>query len=134
MRNGRWNLAWVVLALPLVGMGVLGGNSGTPERNYHGAFVDRDGTRVEASWIQAGGELALSGELGRGTLRIPFDNIRNVAFSGGGREPLQARVELREGESVDVRIRSSLSFSGRTPVGLYQVRARDLKAVELEPE
>ena len=131
MRNGWWNLAWIALAIPLLGMGLLGGNGGAPERNYRGAFVDRDGTRVEAAWIQAGGDLALSGELGRGTLRIPFDDIRSVEFSGDGRSPLSARVTLREGETVDVSIRPTLSFSGRTPVGLYQVRARDLKAVEL---
>ncbi|MGH7823007.1 MAG: hypothetical protein ACREQ9_24885, partial [Candidatus Binatia bacterium] len=58
----------VLFALPLLGMGMLGGGAGgAPERNHEGAFLDRDGTRVEAKWINAGGELALAGELGRGT-------------------------------------------------------------------
>ncbi|MGH7803033.1 MAG: hypothetical protein ACREQJ_01695, partial [Candidatus Binatia bacterium] len=59
----------VALALPLLGMGALGGGGGgAPERNYEAVFVDRDGTKVEAKWVSAGGELALTGELGRGTL------------------------------------------------------------------
>ena len=126
---------WVValLSLPLLAMGMLGGGSGgTPERNYRGAFVDRDGTRVEASWIQAGGELALARELGRGTLRVSFDDIRTIELSGGGREPLVARVTPRQGDAFDLEVRNSLSFQGRTSLGVYQVRARDLKTVELE--
>jgi hypothetical protein len=116
-------------------MGMLGGGSaGVPERNYEGAFVDRDGTRVEAKWINTGGELALTGELGRGTIRISFDDIRSIEFSGGGREPLVARVALRKGEPVEVRIRTSLAFAGQTSLGQYRVRARDLKTVELQPE
>jgi len=124
-----------LLALPLLGMGALGGGqSTTPERNYHATFVDRDGTRVDAKWVNVGGELAVSGELGRGHLRVSFDNIKNIQFSGDGRESLIAKVSLKQGEQVDLKVRSSLTFFGQTPVGLYNVRARDLKSVDLQPE
>jgi hypothetical protein len=125
-----------LLALPLLGMGALGGGGGSTalERNYSGTFVDRDGTRVEAKWINAGGDLALSGELGRGDLRISFDNIQSIEFSGDSAKGLVAKVSLRKGDKVEVKVRGSLAFSGQTNLGLYHIRARDLKAVELEAQ
>jgi hypothetical protein len=125
------SLALLALAAPLLGMGALGGGGGgAPERNYEAVFVDRDGTRVEAKWVSAGGELALSGELGRGTLRVPFDDVRKIAFKGEGKKGLVAAVELRKGEPVELAVRSSLSFTGQTAVGQYRIRARDLESVE----
>jgi hypothetical protein len=127
-------VAIAVLAFPLLGMGALGGAGGSTalERNYSGTFVDRDGTRVEVKWINTGGTLALSGELGRGDLRISFDDIKSIEFSGDPAKGLVAAVSLRNGERVEVKVRSSLAFSGQTKLGLYQIRARDLKAVEFQ--
>ncbi len=134
MARRMWSIAIVCLALPLLGMGMLGGGSAGLERNYQGTFVDRDGNKVEAKWINAGGELALSGELGRGDLRISFDNIRSITFSGDPLKGLVAKVSLRKGDPFDVKVRSSLAFSGQTSLGLYQIRARDLQAVEFTAE
>jgi hypothetical protein len=131
MKRSARALAIVALAAPLLGMGALGGGGGgAPERNYEAAFVDRDGKRVEAKWVSAGGELALTGELGRGTLRVPFDDIAKVTFKGDDRKALVAAVELKKGEPVELEIRSSLSFTGQTAVGQYRIRARDLASVE----
>lgn len=125
------SVAIVCLALPLLGMGMLGGGgSNALERNYEGTFVDRDGTKVDAKWINAGGELALSGELGRGDLRISFDNIKSIAFSGDPAKSFVAKVTLRKGDQIEMKVRSSLAFSGQTELGHYQIRARDLQAVE----
>jgi len=127
------SIAVVCLAAPLLGMGMLGGTGQAAlERNYEGTFVDRDGTKVDAKWINAGGELALSGELGRGELRISFDNIKSISFAGDPAKPLVAKVTLRKGDAVEMRIRSSLSFSGHTELGTYQIRARDLQSVEFK--
>lgn len=129
------SIAIVLLALPLLGMGALGGAGGAaPERNYEGTFVDRDGTRVEAKWINSGGDLALSGQLGRGDVRVSFDDIKAVEFSGDPAKGLVAKVTLRKGDRVDLKIRSSLAFSGRTELGAYQIRARDLQSLELRNE
>jgi hypothetical protein len=119
------------LALPLLGMGMLGGGGPTAmERNYEGTFVDRDGTKVDSKWINAGGELFLSGELGRGDLRISFDDIKSITFSGDPAKSLVATVTLRKGERVEMKVRSSLTFAGQTELGRYQIRARDLQAVD----
>jgi hypothetical protein len=38
-------------------------------------------------------------------------------------------VHLKSGESVTLRVRSSLMIYGQTNVGLYQIRARDLQSI-----
>jgi hypothetical protein len=130
MDGRKRSIAIVCLALPLLGMGMLGGGPTTLERNYEGIFVDRDGTKVDAKWINAGGELALSGELGRGDLRVSFDNIKSITFSGDPAKSFVAKITLRKGDQVEMKVRSSLTFSGQTELGHYQIRARDLQAVE----
>jgi len=126
-------IAIVCLAVPLLGMGMLGGGASTAlERNYEGTFVDRDGTKVAGKWINAGGELAISGELGRGELRISFDNIKSISFSGDPAKSLVAKITLRKGEAVELRVRSSLTFSAHTELGVYQIRARDLQSLEFK--
>jgi hypothetical protein len=130
MGGRRRSIAVFCLALPLLGMGILGGGPTALERNYEGTFIDRDGTKVEAKWINAGGELALSGELGRGDLRVSFDDIKSITFSGDPAKSFVAKITLRKGDQVEMKVRSSLAFSGQTELGHYQIRARDLQAVE----
>ena len=136
MIRGVRAIGVVLLALPLLGMGALGGatGGGAPARNYEGTFIDRDGTKVEAKWISAGGELALAGQLGRGDIAISFDDIKKIDLGGDSQKGLVAKVTLRKGEAVEVKIRSSLSFAGQTKLGAYHIRARDLQSVELHGE
>jgi hypothetical protein len=136
MVRGLRGVAIVLLLLPLLGMGALGGAGGgtTPARNYEGTFIDRDGTRVDAKWITAGGELAIPGELGRGEVRISFDEVKKIQFFGDVQKGLVAKLTLHKGEPIDVKVRSSLAFSGQTKLGAYQIRARDLESVEFAAE
>ena len=70
-----------VLAIGLLGMGALGGggrDGGLPARDFHATFTDVDGTRVDASRVNAGGDASLEGDVGRGRLRVPFDNIMRI--------------------------------------------------------
>ncbi len=123
-----------LLWLPLSGMGSFGGgrDPGQPARDFRATFTDVDGTRMAATRVVVGGEASLDGELGRGRLRVPFDNIARVTFQpiDGERDRMRARVELREGEPVTLSVRSSTTFYGQTPGGAYQIRARDLQAVD----
>jgi hypothetical protein len=126
-------LALALLGFGLMGMGGLGGSrdTGLPARDYRATFVDVDGTRMEVNRVTAGGDTSLEGELGRGRLRVPFDNIARISVQPDEqRDRVRARVELREGEPVTLALRSSTTFYGQTPAGAFQIRARDLKAVE----
>ena len=123
-----------VLALGIMGMGGLGGGreTGLPAREFRATFIDADGTRVEATRVTAGGDTNLEGEIGRGRLRVPFDNVGRVRLEAAGEDHdrLKAQVDLREGEPVTLLMRSSTTFYGQTPSGAYQIRARDLKSID----
>ena len=122
-----------VLALALTGMGGLGGGrQEAPARDFRAVLTDVDGARIEVTRVTAGTDTTLEGDLGRGRLRIPFDNIERITFkpSGNERDRLAADVTLREGEPVTITLRSSTTFYGRVPSGGYQIRARELRALE----
>ncbi len=125
-----------LLALPLLGMGSFGGgrDTGMPARDFRATFTDQDGARMAATRVTVGGDTTLDGEFGRGKLRVPFDNIARVTFQAlEERDRVRAQVQLREGEPVTLTVRSSLTFYGQVPGGAYQIRARDLKAVDFTP-
>jgi len=98
--------------------------------DYRVTLTDRDGTRVECSRFTAGGSLQLEGNMGRGYLRIPFANIDRVEFTGENRDHSQAMVRLKGGDTVTLSVRNSLTFYGHTSLGVYQIRARDLKQID----
>ena len=123
-----------VLSLGLMGMGGFGGGreTGLPARDFRATFIDLDGRQVEVNRVTAGGDVSLEGELGRGRLRVPFDNITSIRLQPlqSERDRVRAEVTLREGEPVTLTVRSSTTFYGQTPGGAYQIRARDLRSVE----
>jgi hypothetical protein len=132
---GKRVLAVAVLSLGLLGMGGFGGNrdTGLPARDFRAVLTDVDGTRMEVDRFTAGGDPSLEGELGRGRLRVPFDNVSSIAFErlDGERERVRARIALRQGEPVTLMVRASTTLYGQTPGGAYQIRARDLRSIEI---
>jgi hypothetical protein len=131
----RRHLATVIgiLGLGLMGMGSFGGGrEGPPARDFRATFVDVDGTRIDVQRVTTATEASLEGDLGRGRLRVPFDNIEHISFkpSTNERDRLLADVKLREGDSVTLTLRSSTTFYGRVPSGAYQIRARDLRSID----
>lgn len=121
-------------AAPLIlAMGTTGGRDVmNPVRDYQAVLVDKDGTKVDVTRLNVGGDVQLEGDLGRGNLRISFDNIQAINFAADSHDYCQATVHLKNGESVTLRVRNSLMFYGNTPVGVYQVRARDLQSVSFK--
>lgn len=136
MRNWGRPVLFALLSLGLLGMGGLGGgtrDAGLPARDFRATFTDIDGVKTQASRVTVGGDTSLEGELGRGRLRVPFDNIARIRLEPAEqRDRGRAHVELREGEPVTLSIRSSTTFYGQIPSGAYQIRARDLKAVDFD--
>jgi hypothetical protein len=114
----------------LLGMGSMGGRDVIhPAVDFQATLVDKDGTTVEVNRLNVAGEVQLEGDLGRGNLRIAFDNITRVEFTNDSHDYSHATVHLKNGESVALRVRNSLMIYGQTAVGIYQIRARDLQSI-----
>ena len=132
---GKRVLVVAVLSVGLLAMGGMGGNrdSGMPAHDFKAVLTDVDGTRMTVDRFTAGGDTTLEGELGRGRLRVPFDNVTSVSFErmDNARESVRAKVALREGEPVALTVRGATTFYGQTPGGAYQIHARDLRTIEL---
>jgi hypothetical protein len=135
-RSAACALTIAMLAPGVMGMGGFGGTreEGLPAHEFRATLVDVDGTRMQVTRFTCGGDASLEGDLGRGRLRVPFDNIARVTFqpAENDRDRVRAQVQLREGEPITLTLRSSTTCSGRTPGGAYQIRARDLRSVEIE--
>jgi len=117
----------------LLGMGTTGGREVMqPPIDFHATLIDKDGTKIEVSRLNVGGQVRLAGKLGRGDLRVPFESIERVKFRNETRGVTMATVDLKDAEPVELRVRDSLTFYGQTPMGMYEVRARDLQSIELE--
>jgi hypothetical protein len=132
-RTAVRTLLVAMLGMGVLGMGSFGGgrDAGLPARDFRATFTDLDGTRMSVTRVTAGGDTSLEGELGRGRMHIPFENITRVTFQPTDqRDQVRAEVVLREGQPVTLTMRSSTTFYGQTPAGAYQIRARDLKAVD----
>ena len=126
-----------LLATNVLAMGALGGagNGGLPLRDIRATITDVDGTRIEVNHLTVGGEGSLEGDLGRGRLKVALDQITRVtiASAGADRDRLNAVVSLRDGAPLTLVLRSSTTFYGQTGSGAYSIRARDLRAVDLQP-
>ena len=70
--------------------------------------------------------------MGRGSLRIAFDNIKRIELDANSHDFSKATVLLKNGDSVTLRVRNSLMIYGQTAVGIYQIRARDLQSIQFQ--
>jgi hypothetical protein len=114
----------------LLGLGSTGGRDVIhPAVDFRATLVDKDGVSVEVNRLNVGGDVQLDGDMGRGNLRIAFDNITSIEFTAESRDYSQAVVHLKNGDTVNLRVRNSLMLYGQTSVGIYQIRARDLRSI-----
>ena len=124
----------LLVTMPLLlGLGSTGGRDVIhPAVDFHATLVDKDGTTVEVNRLNVGGDVQLEGDMGRGTLRIAFDNIKRVEIGADSHDYSKATVQLKNGDSVSLRVRNSLMIYGQTSVGIYQIRARDLQSIQFQ--
>lgn len=126
----------VVVMLCLTGMGNLGGGpEGTVpkvDENIRVKVTDRDGVTIELSEFSQEGKLALDGTLGSAQMTILFKNMASADFSPvENKEEMTVSIKLKDGANVSIKIRKRLIFYGSTGYGAYQIKARDLKRIEI---
>ena len=122
---------WVAAAPLLLGLGTSGGRSPiNPPVDFRATLTDRDGLKVDVSQLNIAGDVEIEGDLGRGSVRVAFDNIDSVTFTPDSQDYSRALVRLKNSDSITLRVRNSLMIYGKTAIGLYQIRARDLQSIQ----
>lgn len=129
-------LCALLLCMPLImAMGMGGSEVPTripePAANYLVTLTDQGGTRVELSHFSVEGVLFLAGEMGRGELAVPLEEVKDVVFRRKDGE-LKAEVILANGKSVMVTVKGSLKATGKTSFGNYRIALDEVSRIQVK--
>ena len=134
MKRGLLLLLLMMIALPCVGMGGLGGSpEGTvPETDVpiRADLKDRDGISTSLNQFSMNGKTFLDTLRGQGQLTIPFQYIDTVTFSEVRDEELKVDVKLKSGNVMTLAIVSDAEFYGSTGYGAFQIKAKNVYSID----
>lgn len=134
MKRGLLLLLLMMIALPCMGMGGLGGSpEGTvPETDVpiRADLKDRDGISTSLNQFSMNGKTFLDTLRGQGQLTIPFQYIDTVTFSEVRDEELKVDVKLKSGNVMTLAIVSDAEFYGSTGYGAFQIKAKDVYSID----
>jgi hypothetical protein len=122
----------------LMGMGELGGSVPankipSPEKNFGVRVTDREGTQTSLSQFSQEGKIFITGKRGEAIVTVPFDKISQIQLHDGEGNEIQAKLTLRNQESLDIKVDRKAKFYGRADFGTFQIEAKDLKTVMFLP-
>lgn len=134
MKRGLILLLLMLIALPCMGMGGLGGSpDGTvPETDVpiRADLKDRDGISTSLNQFSMNGKTFLDTLRGQGQLTIPFQHIDTVTFSEVRDEELKVDVKLKSGNVMTLAIVSDAEFYGSTGYGAFQIKAKNVYSID----
>jgi hypothetical protein len=134
MKRGLILLLLMLIALPCLGMGGLGGSpEGTvPETDVpiQADIKDRDGISTSLNQFSMNGKTFLDAFRGQGQLTIPFQHIDTVTFTEVRDEKLKVDVKLKSGDVMTLAIASDAEFYGSTGYGAFQIKAKDVYSID----
>lgn len=125
--------AILVWAMALMGMGGFGETSviskiPEPDRDFTVTIVDVTDTTFSATDFSVEGLTLVPVELGKAKISIDFAKVEEVLFLHQG-DSLSATVSFKGGEVKKVTMSPNTLFYGRTPWGLMQLAAKDIKSL-----
>ena len=134
MKRGLILLLLMLIALPCLGMGGLGGSpEGTvPETDVpiQADIKDRDGISTSLNQFSMNGKTFLDAFRGQGQLTIPFQHIDTVTFTEVRDEKLKVDLKLKSGDVMTLAIASDAEFYGSTGYGAFQIKAKDVYSID----
>ena len=128
-------LCALLVTMPLImAMGTGGDEVPTripePKVNYLVTLTDLGGTSVELSHFSIAGVAFLAGDMGRGELAVPLDQVKEVLIRHHEGE-YKAEVALKDGKNVTISVKGSLKATGKTSYGNYRVPLEEVSSIKL---
>jgi hypothetical protein len=119
-------------------MGGVGGSAPadkipSPEKNFGVKVIDRQGFQTSLSQFSQEGKVFLTGKRGSATVTIPFEKISQIQLLSTEGNEIQAKLDLRNRESLDIKLDIRAKFYGKADFGTFQIDAKDLKTVSFLP-
>lgn len=105
-----------------------------PEIHVKVTVVDKTGTKTLLEDFTWDGFVHVQGQLGAGTVAIPFAKVRRIDFEPGEKGKVTARVGLKSEEVVRLTVSGRLMCYGRTAFGNYQVQVKDVTRFQFPEE
>ena len=91
-------------------------------------LVDRDGSEVRIRDLRSDGKSYLSGELGKGVLQVPLQNVASLALQDG-EGGLTVTVTMKGGGSTALTVKGETILAGETEFGRYEIRLRQVERI-----
>jgi hypothetical protein len=125
----------LLMAVPLLlamGMGDSEGPTRIPETedNYKARVVDMEGVSTILSDFSIDGQVFVMGNLGDGTLAVPFDKVKSLQLVKQG-EVMKVHLTLHQEKPVDLTMKPSFKVTGKTKYGNYRINLGKVKQIEL---
>lgn len=123
----------VAVALVCMGMGGFGGTETvtkipTPDRPFAVTVVDVTDTAFAVSDFSVEGLTLVPVKMGKANVAVDFAQVQSVRILDRGKT-LVAVVNLKDGSTQEATISPQTLFYGRTPWGLMQIAAEDIKEI-----
>lgn len=102
-----------------------------PARVFSAQVEDLSGTTVDVTRVSFDGEVYLYGQVGEGTVAIPFENLDEVRIEplrGDGAHRL-AYATLRDGGKVKVQVEHDVPCYGDTSYGHYRIEVDRIRRI-----
>jgi hypothetical protein len=146
MRRKQLILAILLLLAATVCMGMgdmLGGDEDkaprAPKRDFSGTVTDNTLQKLAVSHIHCEGKTEIKGYLGEMRISLAFDRIAGVSFTKGEAGYSHGTVQLRDGQTQQMRFKNLTRCYGESELGKVMVRIKDLRSIRFnespaEPE
>lgn len=123
----------VVVALACMGMGGFGGTETVtkipvPDRPFAVTVVDVTDTSFTVQDFSVEGLTLVPVTVGKAQVAVDFVKVQSVRMLNRG-DKLLAIIELIDGNTQETTIDPKTLFYGRTPWGLMQIAAGDIKEI-----
>lgn len=123
----------VLICMFTLGMGSMGGDGvkRLPEvdQNFSVTVADQSDVSLDLEKFSFEGNTFLTGVLGKAQVSIEFEKIQTIYILKDGQD-LKARVNLKDGKTLEIKIEKKKPFFGSAPYGNARIEAQDIKKID----
>lgn len=130
-------LLLVLTAVPLLtAMGVFPGDGSPdkvpiPDKKFNATFLDQMDVVTDCREVSIEGKTSVEGKKGEGIYTVSFEKISQVEFRMLEHQ-LYGTITLKDGSSLELKLKQGHKAYGRTKYGTFQVRLSALKKMVLQ--